>query len=254
MDILCLYYISCMDQNNDGSPVNEQPATNGQEESTPPASSIDLVRLRKLRKGLRLTQAELASLLGIHRTYLVLIEKGKKIPSPRLERAILDFMEKAEQQSLPPQTLWAESQRTRGSGSRLVPEVPARRAPVVSWAAAGQARAYEDLANQLEEMVETDCRDQNAFAIIIEGDSMEPKFMAGDRVVFTPNSEPRNGDAVVAKLQDGRVLFKYYYRTGPEGGRVKMVSENQNYGPLEFDRSEFFFIYPAWEVKRRLRR
>ena len=217
-----------------------------------PASNLDLVKLRRLRKGLRLTQAELARLLGVHRTYLVLIEKGKKIPSPRLERSILDFMDKAEQQSISPETLWRQS--TQSSPSRLVPESPAHRAPVVSWASAGNARAYEDLANQLEERVETDCRDPNAFAIIIEGDSMEPRFLAGDRVVFAPNSLPRNGDAIVAKLQDGRVLFKYFHRTGPEGGRVKLSSENPNYGPLEFEHSDFIFIYPAWEVKRRLRR
>jgi len=185
--------------------------------------------LRKLRKGLRLTQAELASLLGIHRTYLVLIEKGKKIPSPRLERAILDFMDKAERQSFAPESLWKQvDQNGRSNARALVSEARTRRAPVVSWAAAGQARAYEDLANQIEETVETECRDANAFAIIIEGDSMEHKFYAGDRVVFAPNSEPRNGDAVVAKLQDGRVLFKYFYRTGPEGGRIKLVSENPN--------------------------
>lgn len=102
--------------------------------------------------------------------------------------------------------------------------------------------------------METDCKDPNSFAIILEGDSMETKFLAGDRVVFLPNSEPRNGDPVVAKLEDGRVFFKYYYRTGPEGARVKLVSENANYGPMEFDRAEFAFIYPAWEVKRKLRR
>jgi SOS-response transcriptional repressor LexA len=83
---------------------------------------------------------------------------------------------------------------------------------------------------------------------------MEHKFYAGDRVVFAPNSEPRNGDAVIARLQDGRVMFKYFFRTGPEGARVKLASENPNYGPLEFERSDFVFIYPAWEVKRRLRR
>jgi SOS-response transcriptional repressor LexA len=214
-------------------------------------SGLDLVRMRKLRKGLRLTQAELASLLGIHRTYLVLIEKGKKIPSPRLERSILDFMEKAERQTVSPQSILDQISKP---ASRVAADYLGKRAPVVSWAAAGQARAYEDLANQLEEEVETGCRDANAFAIIIEGDSMEHKFYAGDRVVFAPNSEPRNGDAVVAKLQDGRVLFKTFYRTGPEGTRVKLVSENSNYTSQEFDRSEFLFIYPAWEMKRRLRR
>jgi SOS-response transcriptional repressor LexA len=214
---------------------------------------IDLPKLRRLRKSLRLTQAELAALLGIHRTYLVLIEKGKKIPSPRLERAILDFMDRAEKQSLSPQTLWASTASPRFSTFSL--EQPsAKKTPVVSWAAAGAARAYEDLANQIEENVETDCKDPNAFAIIIEGDSMEPKFYAGDRIIFAPNLEPRNGDAVIAKLTDGRVYFKYFYRTGNEGTRVKLVSENSNYNPMEFDRSELVFVYPAWEVKRRLRR
>jgi SOS-response transcriptional repressor LexA len=232
----------------EGSTGNEGQEDGGGERNV----SLDLQKLRKLRKGLRLTQAELAALLGIHRTYLVLIEKGKKVPSPRLERSILDFMDKAEQQSLSPQTLW--KQVTTANASALVAEPPARRAPVVSWAAAGVARAYEDLANQIEETVETDCKDPNTFAIIIEGDSMEHKFYAGDRVVFAPNSEPRNGDAVVAKLNDGRVFFKYFFRTGPEGARVKLMSENENYGPMEFERNEFTFIYPAWEIKRKLRR
>src|ERR1051326_7911476 len=173
--------------------ANEAAAPEQLPEEARRASSVDLQKLRRLRKGLRLTQAELAALLGIHRTYLVLIEKGKKIPSPRLERSILDFMDKAERQSLSPQSLW--NQINKPNASPLISEPPARRSPVVSWAAAGQARAYEDLANQIEETVETDCRDANAFAIIIEGDSMEPKFYAGDRVVFMPNSEARNGDA-----------------------------------------------------------
>src|SRR3954466_477216 len=55
--------------------------------------------LRKMRKALRLTQMELANLLGIHRTYLVLIEKGKKIPSPRLQRFIDEFIYKAEKEA-----------------------------------------------------------------------------------------------------------------------------------------------------------
>lgn len=239
-----------MDENREEAQQPQDASNDTAVESASP--QLDLQKLRKLRKGLRLTQAELAALLGIHRTYLVLIEKGKKIPSPRLERAILEFMEKAENQNISPEAVWAQINRPNASPFAVRPAT--RRAPVVSWAAAGQARAYEDLANQLEETVETECRDANAFAIIIEGDSMEHKFYAGDRVVFTPNSEPRNGDAVVAKLQDGRVLFKYFYRTGPEGARVKLVSENPNYGPLEFERSDFLFIYPAWEVKRRLRR
>src|SRR5688572_10753414 len=153
-------------------------AKNGEEEGE--TKYFDPAPLRKMRKVLRLTQLELANLLGIHRTYLVLIEKGKKIPSPRLERSILDFMDKAERDSISPQSLWKQVGAANVSG--FVSEPPSRRAPVVSWAAAGVARAYEDLANQIEETVETECKDPNTFAIIIEGDSMENKFYAGDRV------------------------------------------------------------------------
>ena len=235
----------------EGSSGADEGGQQAQEEDQLP--SLDLTKLRRLRKNLRLTQAELANLLGIHRTYLVLIERGKKIPSPRLERSILDFMAKAERENLDPNELWEQARRNNASQYMLQQPAP-KRTPVVSWAAAGVARAYEDLANQMEESVDTDCKDPNAFAIIIEGDSMEGKFFAGDRVIFAPNLEPRNGDACIVKLADGRVLFKYFYRTGPEGSRVKLVSENQNYNPIELDRSEIEFIYPAWEVKRRLRR
>ncbi len=126
--------------------------------------------------------------------------------------------------------------------------------PVVSWAAAGSAKDYEDLCHHLDEVIGTDCRDPNSFAIILEGDSMEDKFYAGDRVVFAPNLEPRNSDAVVAKLRDGRVLFKWFSRTGPEGNRIRLSSENPNYEPIEIEAEEFQFIYPAWEVRRRLRK
>src|ERR1043165_4829472 len=102
-------------QSEQAEPIVEGAQPDGQPVEEEYRSSLDLQKLRKLRKGLRLTQAELAALLGIHRTYLVLIEKGKKIPSPRLERSILDFMDKAERQSLSPQTLWNQIKQPSAS-------------------------------------------------------------------------------------------------------------------------------------------
>jgi len=226
------------------------PDTGKEEESEP--RFFDPTPLRKMRKALRLTQLELANLLGIHRTYLVLIEKGKKIPSPRLQRFIDEFIYKAEKEAenKNPITL---SKAFPGL-VMTPPPTSARRVPIVSWAAAGAAKDYQDLANQIDELVETNSRDPNAFSVIIEGDSMEHKFYAGDRVIFAPNQEPRNGDVVLAKLNDGRVLFKWFHRTGPEGQKIKLSSENPNYAPMEFSKEDFQFIYPAWELKRLLRR
>ncbi len=209
-------------------------------------------QLFKLRKSLRLTQLELATILGIHRTYLVLIEKGKKVPSLRLQRQIDEFTVKSQTEHQGRSPFFIDAKPNARQVMRM--EHAPRLVPVVSWAKAGEAMDYQDLCGQIDESVETNCKDENSFAIILEGDSMENKFFAGDRVVFAPNLEPRNGDAVVAKLTDGRVMFKWFYRTGAEGMRIKLASENTNYAPLEFERSELEFVYPAWEVKRLLRR
>src|SRR5436190_11763974 len=150
-------------------------------------SSFDPQLVRKARKSLRLTQLELANLLGIHRTYLVLIEKGKTIPSPRLQRFIDEFIYKAEKEAenRNPMTL----SRAFPGLSMTPPPTSARRVPIVSWAAAGTAKDYQDLASQIDELVETNSRDPNAFSVIIEGDSMEHRFYAGDRVIFAPYLE-----------------------------------------------------------------
>ena len=121
----------------------------------------------------------------------------------------------------------------------------ARRVPVISWASAGAGGNFSDNEGQIDEFIECDCMDRNAYALILEGDSMLPKFEPGDRVVFLPNSEPRNGDVVVARLRStGEVLFKLYHANGPSGTKVRLTSFNPAYPPLEFSRNEFRFIHP----------
>ncbi len=133
--------------------------------------------------------------------------------------------------------------------------IPIRLVPVVSWGAAGTAHDYADLANQLDQSVESTCRDANAFALIVEGDSMEKEIFAGDIVIFSPNNEPRNGDIVVARLADDHgVLLKRFRRIGPEGKTIRLESTNPEYEPREFPAVAFRFIYPAVELKRQLRR
>lgn len=83
---------------------------------------------------------------------------------------------------------------------------------------------------------------------------MEPLIMAGDVVVFAPNSEPRNGDTVVARLNSGEVFLKRFILTGSEGQTVRLESVNPAYAPREFPREDFRFIHPGVDLKRRLRR
>jgi phage repressor protein C with HTH and peptisase S24 domain len=89
----------------------------------------------------------------------------------------------------------------------------------------------------------------------IEGDSMSPEYLPGDRVVFSPLEEPRNGDRVVARvLETGETYFKVFKRTGKEGQSVKLESINKAYKTLTFKWTDFRFIYPAVDMVRKIRR
>jgi SOS-response transcriptional repressor LexA len=207
--------------------------------------------LREFRKAHRLTQEELASLLDIDRTYLARLETGRKVPSARLQKDITEaFARYAAEHtgSHRPGDPRATRDHAFPARSRI------REIPVVSWAAAGAAKDYQDLATQIDETVGSHVTDPNAFAVIIEGESMEPDFKAGDRVVLAPNLEARNGDVVLAKLADGRVMVKKFLRRGPEGKTIRLESANKEYPDLEFAAADFVFVYPVMEFKRFVRR
>jgi phage repressor protein C with HTH and peptisase S24 domain len=131
-----------------------------------------------------------------------------------------------------------------------------KKVPIVSFARAGQDTFnYDDLARYMDDSVESVCKDAYCYALLVEGDSMEPKFSPGDVVVVAPNVEPRNGDVVIARLREsGGVLFKVHHRI--DGGRkVKLTSYNgELYPPLEYEAREFRFIHPVYAMTRRLRR
>jgi SOS-response transcriptional repressor LexA len=207
--------------------------------------------LREFRQTHKLTQQELAKLLDIDRTYLARMETGDKIPSSRLQTTIKDTIARFAADRRLESKL---AERPGFSDHALPARLRSRDIPVVSWAAAGAAKDYQDLANQIDETVGSHVTDPNAFAVILEGDSMEPEFKAGDRVVVAPNLEARNGDVVLVKLKDGRVMFKRFQRTGPNGQTIRLRSENPIYDPMELPSEKIRFVYPAMEFKRLMRR
>lgn len=126
---------------------------------------------------------------------------------------------------------------------------------MVSWATAGLGGNFADLAEQIDEYLESDTKDPNAYALIIEGDSMQPDFRTGDRVIFEPNRPPHNGDVVVARLHDnGHVYFKLFHTFGAHADMVRLTSFNPAYPPLEYPRAAFRFLHPMHSMVRRFRR
>jgi phage repressor protein C with HTH and peptisase S24 domain len=54
--------------------------------------------------------------------------------------------------------------------------------------------------------------DDNAYALEVTGDSMEPLYRDGDILVISPNSAARKGDRVVVRTTDGEVMAKILVR------------------------------------------
>ena len=54
--------------------------------------------------------------------------------------------------------------------------------------------------------------DENAYALEVTGESMEPLYRDGDILVVSPNEPTQNGDRVVIRTTDGEVMAKLLVR------------------------------------------
>lgn len=134
-----------------------------------------------------------------------------------------------------------------------LPMLKGQMAPLISWASAGNAAAYEDQGQNVER-IPTECRDPHCYALSVVGESMEPKYSRGDILFVAPTQEARNGDLVAAKTKREDVYFKIYHWSGKENEPVKLSSLNPAYPLIEIPRDEFLFVAPVHSVLRRLRR
>lgn len=64
-----------------------------------------------------------------------------------------------------------------------------------------------------------------AFALKIEGDSMEPRFMAGDVIIIDPALKCETGDFCIFKLND-EITFK---RLVEHDSEIRLVALNDKY-------------------------
>ncbi|MHA6298701.1 S24 family peptidase [Devosia sp. CAU 1758] len=71
------------------------------------------------------------------------------------------------------------------------------------------------------------------YALEISGDSMEPLYREGDRIVVSPTEQVRRGDRVVVKTGDGEVMAKILYRQTAK--QIELHSINPAHEPRIFD-------------------
>lgn len=67
------------------------------------------------------------------------------------------------------------------------------------------------------------------YALEVSGDSMEPLYREGDRVIVSPDQPPRRGDRVVVRIRSGEVMIKILARE--TGKTIELQSVNPAYAP-----------------------
>lgn len=118
-----------------------------------------------------------------------------------------------------------------------------RMIPVKGWAHAGEAEAYEEVPKGWQEWIPTECRDDHAFAVRLEGDSMEREFRESDLIVVMPSAKAYSGCFVVCRFANDGILFR---RFETDGERITLVPLNERYDTTHHAKEEFSWIYPVW--------
>lgn len=78
--------------------------------------------------------------------------------------------------------------------------------------------------------------DPQAYALRIKGDSMHPRYRAGEFVVITPSIEAQPGRDVVVKLHSGKCLLKEL--NWIRGDEIQLLSINNGYAPMTIPKEE----------------
>ncbi len=207
-----------------------------------------------------LTQQGLAELTGFSLSAIGNWESCQNAPSPNKLGALskklgvsIDYLlgnvPEGEMESEPGAVRGTPAEARSLAGAKALAAAGIRKVPIVAWAHAGTLRAYTDLDDSWHEFTATTCRDENCFAVTIEGDSMEPKYSSGDIAITMPNVEPRNGCLVVCKLKNEGVFFKLFHQTS-DGKNYRLSSYNTVYPVMECRRDDFVWIYPVCQVTK----
>jgi repressor LexA len=110
--------------------------------------------------------------------------------------------------------------------------------PVVGRVAAGvPITAIENMEGSLVVDPAFLKRAEDAFALRVKGDSMiNAGINDGDLVIVSPNEQARNGDIVVAMLNDEATVKRFELADK----KIKLIAENDAYLPIEISNGDDF--------------
>jgi repressor LexA len=119
------------------------------------------------------------------------------------------------------------------NGAANVIPFEGRTLPVIGEiAAGGPIEAYQDTSETLA-VPDAVAANDDAYVLRVRGDSMiDAHITDGDYVVIKPQQTARDGDIVVAQVEENAVTLKRFYK---EKNRVRLQPANEQYAPMFYD-------------------
>ncbi len=209
------------------------------------------LRLTQLANRQGLQQVDIASRLGVKPPRVGNWFQGRNMPRKAERVALARLLGVTVEWLIEGDAEYGQiSAEGVAQGRALYGGAPVRQVPVISWSHAGESVAYEEMPRHFAGAVATTSSDPKAFAVTVEGDSMEPKIFSGDRVVCEPSRAPVNGRAVVAKYSNEEVQLRIYHKLPT--GKIRLAPLNPVYPTIELDPEGFLWVYPVRELIRSL--
>jgi repressor LexA len=163
----------------------------------------------------------LASTSAVHHHLSALEKEGMLERDATQSRAI----------RLTPAALRASGSGSDGLGRRVEPAAPA--IPVIGEiAAGGPIEAYQDTSEMVAvpDIINTTA---STYMLRVRGDSMvDAHIMDGDLVVIREQQTARDGDIVVAQVEENSVTLKRFFK---ERNRIRLQPANEAYEPQFYD-------------------
>jgi phage repressor protein C with HTH and peptisase S24 domain len=104
--------------------------------------------------------------------------------------------------------------------------------PLIGFAEAGAGGYFDDggfpVGKGWDEVPFPAVPDENAYALEISGDSMEPAYRDGAVIIVSPAASIRRGDRVVVKTRDGEVMVKELKRRSAKSIELRSVNPQHN--------------------------
>ena len=201
-----------------------------------------------------MTINELATLVESDVGNISRLERDLQGFSPQLLSKIADAL------GVPVAELFSDNPQPMAHQNMEIAQPDIHRLPVLSYVQAGvwtepnEIREYDGNMAYITTDLELG---ERAFAIVIQGKSMEPEFVEGDMVLIDPGEPLHPGDFVVAKNGDEKATFKKYRPrgVGEDGTDIFELSPlNDDFPTLRSDRQHIQIIGTMVEHRRRRKR